>query len=135
MSPFERLNLTLRALMETGVLLGLAYWGVHAGAGVGGKILLGAGAPIVGFGFWGAVDFRQARRLAEPLRLAQELILSGLAAVALYAAGQPALALGLAVVSIVYHVLVYASGARLLGAADDGDRGGPRYAATRRPAR
>jgi len=33
-------------------------------------------------GFWGAVDFHQAGRLAEPLRLVQELAISGLAAVA-----------------------------------------------------
>lgn len=114
MPPLDRLNLTLRALMETGVVLGLAYWGVAAGDGVSGKILLGVGAPVVGFGFWGAVDFRQAGPLAEPLRLAQELIVSGLAAVALYTAGQPVLAVALGGLSILYHCLVYASGARLL---------------------
>lgn len=118
MSPFERLNLTLRALMETGVVLGLAYWGIHAGDSLGGKMLLGLGAPLVGFTFWGVVDFRQTGRLAEPLRLTQELILSGLAAVALYAAGQPVLAGAMAALSIVYHALVYVSGARLLGPTD-----------------
>jgi hypothetical protein len=40
------------------------------------------GAPLVGFGFWGAVDFHQAGRFAEPLRLIQELAISALAAVA-----------------------------------------------------
>ena len=118
MSPLQRLNLTLRALLEAGVVAGLAYWGVHAGDTVGGKILLGVGAPVLGFGFWGAVDFRQAGRFAEPLRLAQERAVSGLAAVALHVAGQPALGIALAALSIVYHGLVYASGARLLAPAE-----------------
>ncbi len=123
MTRLERLTLTLRALMEAGVVLGLAYWGVHAGEDVGGKILLGAGAPALGFGFWGAVDFRRAGRLAEPLRLMQELVVSGLAAVALYIAGQPMLGIALTALSIVYHSLVYASGARLLDST--ADAGGP----------
>jgi Protein of unknown function (DUF2568) len=112
----ERVNLSLRVLMETGVVAGLAYWGVHTGGSTGTKLLLGIGAPAAGFGFWGAVDFRRAGRLAEPLRLVQELLVSGLAAFALYAAGQAALAAGLGAVSIVYHTLVYASGGRLLAA-------------------
>lgn len=117
MSLLQRLNLTLRALLEASVVLGLAYWGVHTGDSAAGKVLLGLGAPVLGFGFWGAVDFRQAGRAAEPLRLTQELAISALAAVALYAAGQPAAALALAALSIVYHGLVYASGARLLAPA------------------
>ena len=89
--------LVLRVLVEAGIVAAFAWWGYRAGAGTGMKILLAVGAPAVGFGFWGAVDFRQAGRLAEPLRLVQELAVSGLAAVALYAAGQHLLgwALGL----------------------------------------
>lgn len=121
MSPLQRLNLALRALLEASVVLGLAYWGVDAGDDTGGKLLLGVGAPVLGFGFWGAVDFRQAGRLAEPLRLVQELAISALAAAALYAAGQPELGIALAALSIVYHGLVYASGARLLSAAQAAD--------------
>ena len=122
MSPLQQLNLTLRALLEAGVVVGLAYWGIHLGDDVGERVLLGFGAPILGFGFWGAVDFRQAGRLAEPLRLAQELLVSGLAALALYAAGQVALGIALAALSIVYHGLVYASGARLLAPERAGGR-------------
>ena len=117
MSALERLNLTLRALVEVSVVLGLAYWGVHAGDSLAEKLLLGVGAPALGFGFWGAVDFRQAGRFAEPLRLAEELAVSGLAAVALYAAGSPVLGALVAALSILYHALVYASGARLLAPA------------------
>jgi hypothetical protein len=78
------------------------------------KILLAVGAPALGFGFWGAVDFRQAGRLAEPLRLLQELAISALAAAALYTAGQHLLGWALGLVSVVYHALVYLLGGRLL---------------------
>ena len=78
------------------------------------KILFAIGAPLLGFGFWGIVDFHQAGRLAEPLRLLEELTISGLAAIALYLAGQPILAWIMVGISVVYHILVYASGGRLL---------------------
>jgi len=42
------------------------------------------------------------------------LVISGLAAVALYPAGQPALGWALAIISIVYHALVYLLGGTLL---------------------
>ena len=114
MTSFERLNLALRALIEAGVVGGLAYWGVHTGNGAAEKIVFGLGAPLVGFGFWGTVDFHQAGRLAEPLRLMQELAVSGLAALALYVVGQRTLGLTLAALSVLYHALVYVSGGTLL---------------------
>jgi Protein of unknown function (DUF2568) len=110
----ERANLFLRVLMETGIVAGLAYWGVCTGDSIGAKLLLGIAAPVIGFGFWGAVDFHQAGRVAEPLRLVQELVVSLLAALALAATGRPILGAALAALSVVYHVLVYASGGRLL---------------------
>jgi Protein of unknown function (DUF2568) len=113
-SGVQRLNLVLRAVMELGVVLALATWGYHVGNGTGAKIAFAIAAPAVGFGFWGAVDFRGAGRLGEPLRLAEELVISGGAAVAWYVAGRHALGIALAALSLVYHVLVYASGARLL---------------------
>ena len=100
--------------MEVGIVAGFAYWGVQSGSGTGESILLGLAAPAIAFGFWGAVDFHQAGRLAEPLRLVQELVVSGLAAVALYAAGRHAAAVALAALSVVYHALVYLSGGALL---------------------
>jgi hypothetical protein len=130
MSTSARLNLALRVLLEVGIVVALASWGYHAGGGTGAKIALAVGAPVVGFGFWGAVDFHRAGRLAEPLRLLQELAVSGLAAAAWYAAGRHGLGIALGVLSVVYHALVYASGARLLqprdgaaaGVADPGVR-------------
>jgi Protein of unknown function (DUF2568) len=108
------LILALRVAMEVGIIAALAYWGYHTGPATSAKIALAIAAPAAGFGFWGAVDFRHAGRLAEPLRLAQELVISGLAAAALYAAGQHLLGWALAGTSAAYHTLVYASGSRLL---------------------
>ena len=108
------LTLALRALVEAGIVGAFAYWGFEAGPGTGMKVLLAVGAPALGFGFWGAVDFHLAGRLAEPLRLLQELAISGLAAAALFTAGQHLLGWVLGLVSVVYHALVYLQGGRLL---------------------
>ena len=107
-------RLALRALLETAVVAGLAYWGVRTGDSMLGKVALGIGAPLVGFGIWGAIDFRQAGRFAEPLRLVEELVISGLTALAVYSAGLQAAGIALACLAVIYHALVYLQGARLL---------------------
>jgi hypothetical protein len=108
------LNLALRGLMELGIVAALGYWGYQVGVGLGTSILFGIGAPLLGFGYWSAVDFRRAGRLAEPLRLFQELVISAVAVLAWYAVGQPVLAAALGLVSVVHHVLVYLLGDSLL---------------------
>ncbi len=95
-------------------MAGLATWGVHAGHGPTASTAFGVLAPLVGFGVWGAVDFRNAGRLAELLRLAEELTISALAAAAFAAAGQVGLGATLGALSVGYHALVYATGQRLL---------------------
>ena len=114
MTKIQGVNLALRALMELGIVIALAVWGYQMGEGLSMKILLGIMVPVLGFGLWGAVDFHQAGRLAEPLRLFEELIISGIAAIAFYVAGQHALGWILGLLSIVYHLLVYLSGEHLL---------------------
>ena len=114
MSKPQWFNLGLRAIMEMGIVLAFAFWGFQTGDSTITKILLAIGAPLLGFGFWGVVDFHQAGRLAEPLRLTEELIISGLASIALYVAGQHALGLALVTISILYHILVYMLGGQLL---------------------
>jgi hypothetical protein len=107
------LNVGLRGIMEAGIVVAFAIWGYHAASGVM-AIALAIVVPALGFGFWGAVDFHQAGTFGEPLRLAQELIISMLAAFALYLVGQPIWAWALAIVSVVHHAAVYALGGRLL---------------------
>ncbi len=92
----------------------LAYWGYQRGHGTTTSVILAIVAPAVGFGFWGGIDFHQAGRFAEPMRLLEELVISAVAVIALWLAGTPAFAVALAVLSIVYHAAVYATGGRLL---------------------
>ena len=113
-TKLEWINVALRGLMETGLVVALGYWGFKTGQNIGFKILLGIGVPILVFGFWGTVDFHQAGSFSESLRLAQELILTGLAALALYLAGQPVFGVVFALISITHHTLVYLQGGRLL---------------------
>ncbi len=112
--PLQALTLVLRVTMELGIVAALAYWGVQTGAATPTKALLGIAAPLVGFGIWGAIDFRRAGAMAEPLRLAEELVISGLAALGAYTAGAQTLGWALGLLSLVYHALVYAAGDRLL---------------------
>lgn len=114
LSPSSAVNLALRVSMEVGIVAGLAYWGVQTGDATAAKVALGIGAPVVGFGIWGALDFRGAGAHAELLRLVEELTISGVAAGALVAVAQPVFGAVLAAVSVVHHVLVYAIGDRLL---------------------
>jgi hypothetical protein len=107
-------NVALRGLMETGLVIALGYWGFQTGRTIGVKILLGIGVPFLVFGFWGLIDFHQAGSLSEPLRLSQELVITGLAALALIFVGQPALGFTLGLVSLVHHALVYLQGDTLL---------------------
>ncbi len=130
MTPAKWANVGVRAVVEGGVVAALAYWGYETGVGTASRVVLTIGAPVVGFGIWGAVDFHRFGRLAEPLRLVEELVISGLAAVALFRVGQPVLGIALAALSVTHHALVYLTGERLVQApAPSGgaiDRGGAR---------
>ena len=108
------INVGLRGLMETGVVAGLTFWGYSVGITPLTKFLLGAAFPIIGFGFWGLVDFHQLGRWSEPLRLVQELVISGVVAVAWYALGAHLLGWILGSLSVVHHGLVYLLGSRLI---------------------
>ena len=113
-STLKWFNVGLRAIMELGIVIALGYWGYKTGESTSAKILLSIAAPLIGFGIWGLVDFRNAGAFAEPLRLIEELIISGLAALAWYVAGAQSMGWMLGIVSIVHHALVYALGGKLL---------------------
>ena len=114
LSKLKWINVALRALMELGIVVAFAYWGYHTGKSLTIKIILGIGAPLLGFGFWGIVDFHQAGKMSEALRLLQELIISGLAVTGFYFSGQILLAWILGILSVVHHSLVYALGEKLI---------------------
>ncbi|MGN6576393.1 MAG: DUF2568 domain-containing protein [Nocardioides sp.] len=107
-------NVALRGLLEAGIVAALALWGWTTAGSTPQRLALAILAPLLVFGFWGAVDFRFAGRRAEALRLTQELAVTLLAAAALDSAGHPMLAVILLAVSVVHHAAVYMLGERLL---------------------
>ena len=114
MNYLRNVNLALRGTMEAGIILALGYWGYCFGRGPGMKILLSIVVPALVFSFWGLVDFHQFGYASEALRLLQELLVTVLAAIALYSVGFHTLCWMMAIISIVHHTLVYATGDKLL---------------------
>lgn len=93
-------NLGLSFFLELCMVAALAYWGFSTQSGIG-KYLWGIGGPVVVILIWGAFIAPKARqRLPDPLRLLNEVVLFGLAALALLAAGQQTL-------GIIFFVLVF----------------------------
>lgn len=107
-------NLSLRGLMELGLVVALAQWGYLTGGQVWQKTVLSIAAPVVIFGFWGWFDFRYVVANPEPYRLVQELLLTFLAAYAWYSVGYRSLGWSLAMISMVHHALIYLLGERLI---------------------
>ena len=114
LSPTKIFNLALRAIMEFGIIIALGYWGYKTGDGTAVKVLRAILAPLIGFGFWGFVDFRNAGVLAETLRLAQELAISAAAIFALFTVESQGFGITLGIISLIHHILVYVSGETLL---------------------
>ena len=114
MIVLKRFNLLLRSLMEMGIVAGFGYWGFQIAKGSIMKIILTICVPVIIFSFWGFIDFHKAGKFSESLRLLQELIISGAAAVALYTVGQHLLGWIFALLSIIHHILVYLIGDTLL---------------------
>ena len=107
-------NVALRGLLETCIVVTFAYCGFTVTSDPATRLVLAVLAPLVVFGFWGAVDFRFAGRHAEVLRLTQELAVTILASAALYGTDHHVLAWLLLLLSLVHHTAVYLLGERLL---------------------
>jgi hypothetical protein len=100
--------------METGIIIAFGFWGLNEGSTTMTKIAFCILTPVIGFGFWGLVDFHQMGKWAEPLRCTQEILISALAAFLLYQAGAFLYSYILILLSILYHLLIYVNGERLL---------------------
>lgn len=105
MSALRGITLGVRFLCELGMLAALAFWGAQVGDGIGGAALALA-APIAAAAIWWAFVAPKARWPAPiGVRVAIEFVLFGAACVALWSAGQSALAMVLAVLAAVTSVL------------------------------
>ncbi len=103
----KNLNLGLAFLLELCMLAAFAFWGFYTGETTLMKVLLGLGIPLVVAVFWGVfLAPRAARPLPKTLNLAAKVVIFGLAAVALVAAGQPGLGWILAGVFVINLILL-----------------------------
>jgi hypothetical protein len=86
-------NLALAFLLELCMLAALGYWGFVAGSATFQKLVLGLGTPLVVAIIWGLFAApRATRRLSGVGLFALKALLFCTAAIALWAAGLPALA-------------------------------------------
>jgi hypothetical protein len=104
----KTLNLALALLLELCMLVAYCYWGFNAGDGWLAGTLLGIGTPAAAVILWGVFAApNSSRRLHEPWLLCFKVMLFGLAAVALSAAGQTTLAAMFIVGSLVQLSLAH----------------------------
>ena len=107
MAILKGANLALAFLLELCALAALGYWGFHAGRGTLAKVGLGLGAPLLATVVWGLfVAPKAAVAVPGAVHLALEVAVFGLAAVALYAAGQARPALAFALLVVLNRVLI-----------------------------
>ena len=105
MSGLRGVTLTVRFLCELAMLAALAFWGFGVADGLW-ALVLGIGAPVLAAAVWGAFVAPRARwPVPAPLRVAIELVLFGVAAAALAAAGQPVAAVVLGVAGVATSLL------------------------------
>jgi len=105
MSGLRGVTLTVRFLCELAMLAALAYWGFRTGNGLR-AWLLGLGAPLLAAAVWGALVAPKARwPVPIQVRVVIELALYSAAVAAVVAAGQPVLAVVLAVAALATSLL------------------------------
>jgi len=101
-------NLALAFLLELGMLAAYGVWGFHAGQYTLARVALGIGLSVLAAVFWGVFMAPKALvSLPEWPHLAVALFLFGLAAAALWSAGQPTLAWIFAALVILNQVLMW----------------------------
>ncbi len=111
MSTLKIANQGLSFLLELCALAAFAYWGFQVSSVLFAKILLALAAALLAAMIWGLLAAPRApRRLPGWQLLAFKLLFFALAAAALFAAGQLALAGILAVLVAINLALAYAWG-------------------------
>src|SRR3954451_3567683 len=93
MIAVKSFNLLLRFLLELCMLGAVGYWGFETADGVVMKALLGVGAPLLMAVVWGVfISPKATVKLPTPAWIALQVVLFGLAALALATFASPALA-------------------------------------------
>jgi len=94
MTVLRSANLLLAFLLELGLLAAFAYWGFSTRTSTALQFVLGVGVPLLVAVTWGFLLAPRAPvHLSKPMHLLLATLLFALGALALLAAGQPALAL------------------------------------------
>lgn len=106
MNILKTFNLVVAFALELAMLVSLGYWGFYGENNIFIKFLLGIGTPLLAAVLWGifAAPMSQYRLSLVP-RLVFELAVFGIAALALYKSGQPALAIAFGVVAIISQTM------------------------------
>jgi hypothetical protein len=100
------LNLALKFVLELAALAAFGYWGASVADGAT-AVLVAIGLPVAVAVLWGTFAAPRARRrLPLRMRAPFELGVFALAALALWAAGSPTLALAFAAVAAVNALLL-----------------------------
>jgi hypothetical protein len=105
MSAIRPLALLIRFLSELGALLGFTLWGFSEAG------WFGVLPPLAAAAVWGRwMAPRSEHRLADPRRLAAEIVFFGAAASAFASADAPVVGVVYGIVAIVFAVLVRYTG-------------------------
>lgn len=107
MQFIKAINLLLRFLLELCILVILGYWGFRTGRQTILKVGLGIGVPVSFAVLWGTfLAPASSMRLQMPWLLIAELLIFGIAGIALYSTGHPSLALVFVLLYIVNRILM-----------------------------
>lgn len=113
MNPLHGINLAMTFFLELAMLIALGYWGWHTGDTVLSRIALAVATPAAAVMLWGAMMSPKAKwRLKGGAYLALKTVLFGAAALALYAAGQPTLAIIFIVIAVINQILLFVWGGK-----------------------
>lgn len=107
MQLLQGINLTIRFLLELGLLASVGYWGFRMQSAWGLKILFGVIGPVLLAVIWGIFAApKSTRALTGAPHLILEFILLSLGAAALFAAQKPTLGWVYSIFLVVSTILV-----------------------------
>ncbi len=107
LTVLQSANVALSFLLELCLLVALAYWGFHTGAGTVVRLGLGIGVPLLVAVLWGIfLAPKAAVALPAVPRFLVEVVLFGLAVAGLAVAGQLTLAWVFAVIIAINRMLI-----------------------------